>query len=62
MLQGSLPLELEVEVAGVVDHSRIEQVVDSVGLLGAQDDVLVCAEGGRVHLQCLIVLETQGQG
>lgn len=62
MLQGSLPLELDVEVAGVVDHSRVEQVIDSIGLLGAQDDVLVCAEWGRVHLQSLVVLETQEQG
>lgn len=59
---GSLPLELEVEAARVVDHGRVQQVVDGIGLPGAQDDVLVRGERGRVHLQCLIVLGTQRQG
>lgn len=61
ILRGSLPLELEVEVAGAVDHGHVEQVVDSIGLPGAQDDILVRGEGRRVHLQCLIVLGTRGR-
>lgn len=34
-LWGSLPLDLEVEVAGAVDHGLVKQVVDSIGLPGA---------------------------
>lgn len=62
ILWGPLPLQLDVEAARVADHSCIQEVIDGIGLPGAQDDVLVCGKGGRVHLQCLVVLGTQGQG
>lgn len=62
MLGRAPPLELEVEVTGVVDHGCVKQVVDGVGLPGPEGDVLVCGGWGRVHLQRLIVLGAQGQG
>lgn len=57
----SLPFELDVEVAGVIDHGCVKQVIDSIGLPRAQNDILVCGAGSRAHLQCSIVLATQGQ-
>lgn len=45
----------------VIDHGCVKQVIDGIGLPGAQNDILVCGSWGRAHLQCFVVLATQEQ-
>lgn len=58
IIWGSLPFELDIEVSGVINHGCVKQVIDGIGLPGAQNDILVCGSRGRAHLQCFIILAT----